>query len=272
MVKTKTDTRLKVITQNCFFGKTANQVSALINKNQPDVCCLQEVTGIRFANTIKEKTLYNYLLSDPIKTPIPGLTFHNAIFTKLKISEHGELNWNKTRRMWVDKFGGKSLWAKITKGETSFIIYSCYFAVTDQGMEERKTMITEIAENAIKYKSPVIICGDMNTTIPNKGLLRFVVQSWHRFPTPNNKILGKLADKNERYLFLNTVSKFGFKELGDFHKNTWREMLTGKELFSLKLDWMLYRNCSAISSKLGRFIGDHKAIIGNLSLPQGKLS
>jgi len=158
------------------------------------------------------------------------------------------------------------LWAKIKKEDTTFLAYSCHFRVADQGMLERKKMISEIAENSRRFPGPVIICGDMNTVIPDKKSHRGIVRLWHRFPNPDSKEFGDLAERNERYFFLDTVHKYGYEELGDMTKNTWRDVFTGRELFDLKLDWMLYRNCKGVSSCLGDWIGDHKAIIGELLL------
>ena len=131
-------------------------------------------------------------------------------------------------------------------------------------MEDRKEMISEIAEETSKHKHPVIICGDMNTVIPDKKSLRKLVRLIHRIPDPRPEICGEFAGKNEKYYFLDTIQKFGFKELGDLDKNTWRFFITKKEMFNLKLDWMLYKNCRSSSSRLGNWIGDHRSIIGKL--------
>ncbi len=258
--------KIKVVTQNCFFGKKVKEVIKLIKTTSADVYCLQEVSGQEFTERVKKETGYSYILSKPIKTFFPGLYFHNALFTNLPILDSGELNWIKQRRKWIDLFGGKAFWADIRKGTQTVRVYSCYLSVTDQGVEDRHRMMLDIVENSKYFQGPVIVSGDMNTVIPDMKPMRWVVKLWHRFPDPSRQLLGKLYEKNEKYYFLETWRKNGFEELSDMSKNTWRDVITGRELFNLKLDWMLYRNCDGISCTLGEWIGDHKAIIGELLL------
>lgn len=256
--------KIKVVTQNCFFGKKYREIIKLITYEKPDVSCLQEVTGRIYAEKIKKCTGYKYLLSKSSQTYFSRFKLYNAIFTNLPILKSGEKFWLKKKRSRFNPYAGVVLWAVVKKNNQKFLVYNCHFNVSGQGMEERKEMITEIAVQASKYKHPVIICGDMNTVIPDKKSLRKLVQLFHRFPTPDSKICGEFADKNEKYYFLNAVQQFGFKELGDLEKNTWRDIITKRELFKLKLDWMLYKNCQLLKSQLGNWIGDHRSVIGEL--------
>lgn len=258
--------KIKVFTQNCFFGRKVKEVITLIKNNSADIYCLQEVTDTNFAEKIKKETGYNYILSKPIKTSIPRLYFYNAIFTKLPVSDYGELNWTKKRKSWISSFGGKALWLVGKKNRCLFRVYNCYFNVTDHGVIERRDMILDIIQDADKFTYSVIISGDLNTVIPDVNCHRWLVKLWHRFPTPPKNLLGDLSEKNEKYFFLNTVRKYGFDEIADLNKNTWRNIITGKEMFNLKLDWMLYRNCMGLPSDLGDWIGDHRAIIGEFRL------
>ena len=136
--------------------------------------------------------------------------------------------------------------------------------VNYQGMFERNFILKTILEDATKFKGPTIICGDMNTVIPDPTNHRKLVKWWHKFPDPDPKLFGDYAFKNERYLFSDTASKFGFKEVADLGLNTWCIPFIPIEAFNLKLDWMLYKGFSRSSYKLGPWIGDHRAIIGKL--------
>src|SRR3990167_3868404 len=163
---------LKAITQNCFFGKKVKEISNLIIKHQPDICCLQEVTGEALAEKIKINTNFKYLLSKTFYTLFPRIKFHNAIFTNLPVLKQGEKYWLKKRGARINRFAGIALWAVIKKGSTKFLLYNCHFNVTGQGMEDRKEMVVDIVNQACKFNCPVIICGDMNTVIPDKKSFR----------------------------------------------------------------------------------------------------
>lgn len=256
--------KLKVITQNCFFGKKCRQVAKLINEQKPDICCLQEVTCTAYAERIKKNTDYNYLVSKLGQTYFSKYKLHNAIFTNLPVLEQGEKFWLKKRKSRFNPYAGVAFWAIVKKNNKKFLIYNCHFNVRGQGMEERKEMITEIAVQTSRFNYPVIICGDMNTALPDKKSLRKLVRLIHKIPDPQPEICGDFTDKNEKYFFLDTIQKCGFKELADLEKNTWRFFITKKEMFNLKLDWMLYKNCRALTSRLGDWIGDHRSIIGEL--------
>jgi len=257
--------QIKVITQNCFIGRKVKAIIKLINEEKPDICCLQEITGRNFVEKVKKETKYNYILSEGTKTVIPKVYFHTAILTKFEILEVGEFNWKKKSRKWIEPFAGKALWSLLRSKGISILIYNCYFSIVDQGMAERGKMLVEIIKHANSFNKPAVICGDMNTTIPDSKHRRILVQLWNRFPTPSYETLGEFADKNEKYFFYETAKKHGFEEAGDMNRNTWRMLLTRREAFKVKLDWMLYRGLKKSSSSIGDWIGDHRAIIGNFT-------
>ncbi len=123
----------------------------------------------------------------------------------------------------------------------------------------------DLVEHAKTVEGPVVICGDMNTVVPGTRS-RWLVQLWHRFPSPNPKICGQFTNLNERYYFADVARRHGFEEAGDMSKNTWRMVITNSEAFDLKLDWMLYRGLKPISCKQGEYLGDHRSIIGRFDI------
>jgi hypothetical protein len=127
-------------------------------------------------------------------------------------------------------------------------------------------MILDIIDHAKKCKHPVVISGDLNTVIPDKKSKRWLVQLWHRFPTPTKEISGDFLDRNEKYYFLDMFRKRGFSEVSDATKNTWVLPYFNKEIFNLKLDWLLEKGFAKSSGTFGPWIGDHRAIIGDLML------
>ncbi len=135
-----TPENFKIITQNCFFGRIAVGLTALINQESPDIFCLQEVTSNNLAEQIKSEIGYDYKITQPNQSVIPGLSFRNSTYSNLLIVDSGELNWAKSKRTWIEPFGGKSLWVDVQMGRQKLRVYNCYFSVIDQGMVERGKM------------------------------------------------------------------------------------------------------------------------------------
>jgi endonuclease/exonuclease/phosphatase family metal-dependent hydrolase len=129
------------------------------------------------------------------------------------------------------------------------------------GPKQRIDQLNFILEEAKQHDGPVIVCGDMNTTIPSAGLGRKIVQLFHKVISDN-----LIADENyhhqdERHSFLLAAQQAGFKESIDIRKSTWCIMPLRWEIFSLKLDWFLVRNIKKPEVSLGKYISDHRSVL-----------
>ncbi|OGG04911.1 hypothetical protein A2Z33_06455 [Candidatus Gottesmanbacteria bacterium RBG_16_52_11] len=256
---------LHIVTQNCFYGRTLKGILSLISATCADIYCLQEVTSEAFLQAIRLRTGYRYLMSSAVKSPLPGVRFRNAVLTNSDCREQGEIIWNRKGRK-RSYFAGRAFWVTVMTGGSLVRIYNCHLNVTGNGMTERRIMLTGIIRHADTFRGPVIICGDMNTVIPDRHRYRFAVSLMHRIPAPQPEIYGRFADLNERYYFYDTAKNYGFEETADLSANTWRMPLTQREAFGLKLDWILYRGLVKIRGRTGGWIGDHRAVIGEFAI------
>lgn len=256
------ESEIKIVTQNCFFSKTVKQVTDLVDKTEADVYCLQEITGDIVARRIKEETGYGFIISEPVRALLK-MKFHNVIITNLEVVKSGERNFLAEN---ANAFAGKIFWAVLKKENKLVKVYNCYLSVRSIGMGERTRILKDILDEANSFDDPVVVCGDMNTVIPDRINFRSLVKLWHGFPNPTIEEVGEYVNKNEKYIFHDTAKKCGFTELTNIDKNTWVVPFTKKELFNLKLDWFLTKGFEDTSYMFGECIGDHKSIIGHLKI------
>jgi endonuclease/exonuclease/phosphatase (EEP) superfamily protein YafD len=140
-------------------------------------------------------------------------------------------------------------------------VYNCQFPIFRVGPSERKRLLHYILQDAAKHQGPTIICGDLNTTIPAPGFKRTIIQNWHMEPNAELEIAGTFMHRDERFLVHDTITKHGFVEALDLHIPTWSGLKTKLwELFHLKLDWFMVKNLTVVSTALGDYVSDHKAI------------
>lgn len=257
--------KIKIITQNCFLTIPKKEISALILKEQADIYCFQEITSLKFVEYICLKANYNFASSRPYKS-LRVLRFHNVILSKYPIVESGEFTLMRPKTVKNDIFSGKVAWSIIKSKLGPIKVFNCHFNPFHQGIEERSQMLKLITFIAKKYPGPVVICGDMNTIVPHGKPYRKIIRLWSKFPVPNADKLGEFAKVSEKYYFFKTAAEAGFQELADINQSTWRMLVVMKHRMQLKLDWMLYRNLQAVSCELGPWIGDHRAIIGELKV------
>lgn len=255
---------IKIITQNCFFSLPKKKLGRLLQKEQADIYCLQEVTSIRFVNRLNKIVGYSIAVSNPTKT-VKIFNFYNVILSKYPILESGELLFeeklNRRRRI----FKGKAFWTVLEVGNIKIKIYNCHLNLFRQGVEERAEILTKIMTDSKKFKGPVIICGDMNTGVPKDKPYRKIIKVWSKYPMPSKDNIGDYASVNEKFYFLNTAKKYNFSELSDINQNTWRMPVILSRKMQLKLDWMLYNKLKPIGCRFGPWIGDHRSIIGELT-------
>lgn len=256
--------KIKVVTQNCFWSRRIDDICLLMDESTADIYCFQEITTQQIADELKKHSGLNYLISRRFKVFFSY--FHNVIFTNLSVLDWGEIEYRKPKKNIMVPIYGKVLWAELIFNGQKVRVYNCHLMVVGQGMLERKTILLDIIRHSSKFDGPVIICGDMNTSVPGIKYQRKLAQFWLRFSIPDEKEIGDYTNKNEKYLFYDTAVSRGFREITDLAKNTWRMPLINKELFNLKLDWMLYKGFTKKAYRLGEYIGDHRAIIGEYTV------
>lgn len=253
---------LKIITQNIFLSKRLKKLIKFINEQQADIYCLQEIRGQRVAKKISQKTSYPFLLSEST-TAMYRYKMHNLFLTKLKILKSGHLLFLKPRKVRGSSSAGLSFWATLKKDSKKFRIYNCHLSVAGVHPQERLKLLQKIIKHSQKFNGPVIICGDMNTVLPDKPRNIRIVKWFTKTPLTKDELIQfKRERKNEAHDFYALAKKLGFAEAAELHKNTWVLPFTRWELFGLKLDWMLYKGLVKHNHTVGKPIGDHKAIIG----------
>ena len=115
--------------------------------------------------------------------------------------------------------------------------------------------------DAQNHDGPVIICGDMNVTIPPIGWKRTVAMLWHQEPRNEMYINGELIKQDERELFHAQAQKGGFTETFNIRTATWSPFKTKHfEPGELKLDWFLTKNMTVTKSSLSDYISDHRSM------------
>ena len=154
-----------------------------MQQTKADVFCLQEITRQKVAERIKKHTNLPYIISGRIRAFL-HIRFHNAIFTKLPVSEQGELTFTKSLNT-DNHFTGKALWITVKYQQRLIRIYNCYLNINRCGMKDRKEALLGIIKHSDKFEGPIIICGDMNTAIPQKNLHRIFERLGHQLALPS---------------------------------------------------------------------------------------
>jgi len=240
-----------------YTSTSFKKIKPILETTEADILCLQE--GQEFLAKLKEFTkfknfdhIFSHLDSD-------GL---NIILSKFPIILHGEISLP----LRIKTPPGKVLWADIKVNKEIIKIYNCHFGVVGVGPRERANLLKYIFNDSKKYFGPVIICGDLNTTIPASGLKRKIVQLFHKEKNSSLLTSGKYPRADERYSLLNIANKSGFKEAIDISKSTWCLKFLGLKLFKLKLDWFLTRNIKVNKVVLSDFISDHRSVYVECSI------
>ncbi len=140
-------------------------------------------------------------------------------------------------------------------------LYSCQFRITKIGIKTRLRQLEYILLDAKNHNGPIIICGDMNTTIPKAGWKRWIISHWHKEPKREMFWNGEFIDYDERKLFNDTVNKHNFKESLKLDTATWAPFRSKLwEMFKLKLDWFIVKNIKITKTTLNDYVSDHKSI------------
>lgn len=152
-------------------------------------------------------------------------------------------------------------------GQQVLRIYVCHFPIFGVGIATRLRNIAFILSDAEKHAGPVIICGDLNTTIPKSGWRRVIVRLWHQVLRRELVVDGQFIREDEREAFNAAIAKRGFADVLDLDTPTWSPLKSSSwQLFNLKLDWFATKGLQLEKVSLGEYISDHRAILAKLRL------
>jgi len=256
--------KIKIVTQNCFLGLPFWKVKRLMRETQADVVCLQEVTSQWFVKKVNKLSKHEVVITKPERA-LAVLAMRNATLSRLPLWTSGELKYERLTRKRKNPLAGQVLWADVKSGKTLVRIYNCHMAVFGIGMEDRAEMLSDIAKHAKKFTGPVVICGDMNTMMPERRPAWWVAKIWGRFPNPSSEV-SDYQHLGEKYYFKDMALKHGFTEMGNIDRQTWRMPFLRWGFWQPKLDWMMYKGLSPVDYKLGPWIGDHRGVIATLEV------
>ena len=140
-------------------------------------------------------------------------------------------------------------------------LYICHFPIFGVGIVTRLTLLERIISDASSHSGPVVICGDLNTTIPKSGIQRIIVRLWHQIFRNEMLAFGEFIKKDEREVLNDYLKKYGFTDVLELNTPTWSPWKASSfELFNLKLDWLITKGLHIRKTTLGEYVSDHKSI------------
>lgn len=233
-----------------FTWTKFSKISPFLESSHADIFCLQEAEKLRLAlDTFPRlKNLHRVLPRDSHN--------RNLILSAFPIRESGEIVYVTHR----DRLLENTLWATVEIDGSLVKIYNCHLGIVGFGPRERAEQLRLVTRDARQHRGPVIICGDMNTTIPEPGFRRKIIQTFHRQPSESLYVDGQLVESDERYTFLNIAREEQFEEAIDIERATWGVSSLNWDLFGLKLDWLLMRELQKPHITLGDYISDHRSV------------
>lgn len=240
-----------------YYTKTSfDKISPTLKRSKADIFCIQEGQDLisKFNKIAKFKS-FHHVFSEENKDGA------NVIFSRFPIVSSGEFNPNLN----TDKPLGKILWADIKIGNEIVKIYNSHFEIDGVGPKDRIALLKFIFNDSKEHQGGVIICGDLNTTIPENGIGRKIVQFFHSEKNISLIKNKKKSEDDERYYFLETAKKAGFRDVLDISKTTWCIDLFHWEILHLKLDWFFIRELTVDKVTLNKYISDHKSIFVHCS-------
>lgn len=252
---------MRIVNQNLFFSFFLAKDLARLAGFKPDVLCLQEFSGKKF-DLIANNLFKEYALTVTSAKAITAC----AILTTRELSAQGEFYIDSAGTIFQEP-GKKSkfafiLWIDLKKQNEQLRIYNCHFPIDYIGFAERAKMLEAIIQHA-QNSSSVLILGDMNTTIPQGKLNRFLNSVVHKSKLPTQSEFGEFHSKSEKYYFSSVANKHNFFDLLDIETNTWRMPYTPFEVCNVKLDWVLQKNVPGATAKFAPtpWHLDHKTIV-----------
>lgn len=244
--------------------KIHKQIIKFIDLNNPDIICLQEAPQYLPHNLDEylQKVGYHWTGDRSGKK-----SNFNIIASKFPFINSGEVileNADNVTSKRMSTSLSVCLWVDCSIGESLMRIYNCQFRIRGTGIDERISFLKDILKHAESINHPVVICGDMNTTIPKQGFARKIVELVHNEPDSSMYSDGEYHPHDERFIFNSVAEKFGFREVSDLNRATWALPYTSWELFKLKLDWFFIKKVECKKYFLGQYITDHRPIFAEL--------
>lgn len=241
-----------------YYTKTSlGKILPNLENVDADIFCIQE--GQELNKKINELKYFKEFNSD--------ISYKNENGAQLTISKYSIVNSVKLNLPAFKKdLKIQSLRTDINLGEKILRIYNCHLEIFKAGPLDRLEQLKYVLEDSKKHNGPIVICGDLNSVIPKKGLGRLIAKSFHKQGRGNFSDDVKFKDKAEKYLMLDLFNDYGFKNILDINKATWGLYPLKWELFNLKLDWFLVKDINVIDFSLGKYISDHRSITVKLVL------
>ncbi|PJA92668.1 MAG: hypothetical protein CO133_01945, partial [Candidatus Komeilibacteria bacterium CG_4_9_14_3_um_filter_37_5] len=235
------------------------KIAPYLEKYNADVICLQE-----FSNAEKKLKKFLHLSEYHVYVPeknnyseIHHNYNHNVILSKYPIIAAREINFSHS----INKTPDQATCVDLQINNKVWRIYNCHLAIDRVGINTRLQQLAIIIKDSTKHQGPVIICGDMNTTIPAAGWQRLIVSLWHQEPKQEMYINGQYYTNSEKYIFQQQARIHGFKETFALNKPTWSPIYSKRwEMFKLKLDWVLTKNLKVEKADLGPYLSDHRPL------------
>jgi len=230
----------------------------MLLRYNPDIVCLQEVHGINIQLILQEMHYSHIIFSKASKTAsfVPMKTL---IASKYPIDRMGEIELEKKRKRGIMPFEHKALYGIFSIKKKQFLVYSCHFNPFGETLDSRRDVLLQVLSHAYDQKKPTILCGDLNTVIPQKRPYRMIFKLANKEKLPASWQYGSFAFRNEEHYFAETALLFDFIDALGVGKPTFR--LPGVRSLQ-KLDWMLYKGVTCTSAQLTPWIGDHRGIFG----------
>lgn len=234
-----------------YYTRTSfKKISPNLKESTADIFCLQEAQEIKEKiSTFSNIEKFNYVFQNNIND-------RNVILSRFPVKSSGELSFPDTISASLEK----AIWADIEIDGKTVRIYNCHLEIVGVGPKQRAEQLKHILNDAKKHIGPVIICGDMNTTVPAAGLKRKFIQWFHKVATKNIVLDENHIHNDERHSFIKIAEQEGFIEATDISKATWCIMPLRWEIFKLKLDWFFIRDIEKPKISMGNYISDHRSI------------
>lgn len=251
------NTKLGQLSRKIFLKKSLVYLKSL----NAEILCLQElpIEVLVFKNAA---FLSKYKVVE-VRNSFVGAS--TTILSKLPIVNEGTVTFPQIPDNTVTR-PSECPWADIQVDNGLIRIYNCRFQIRDIGIKERLQFLSIVLEHSRELARPVIVCGDMNTTVPRKGWKRRIVQIVHREPDKSMFVNGREYTRDERHIFNRKAQEYNFREIIGLDKSTWSVPYTCIKLFRLKLDWFLVRGVEPINVTIGPCITDHKPLVVNFNM------
>jgi endonuclease/exonuclease/phosphatase family metal-dependent hydrolase len=230
------------------------KIRPILENSQADIFCFQEGQGIlnhREDIKWKKNLRYEAFLEDS--------EGGNLILSRFPIIQSQNITFQHLNK----RPSGKVIRADVKIEEKIVRIYNCHFGIVGIGPRERAKSLKTIIKDSETTSGPIIICGDLNTTIPAKGWRRRIIQSFHKEPPENPMDNPEFFDKDERYHIQDIARRYGFRDNLKITQSTW-SLPFRFEFAKLKLDWFLTKGVEGVSCTLNKYVSDHRMISADL--------